>query len=283
MTTVAVLGTGIMGAAMARNMLGKGLAVRVWNRTRDKAEPLAADGAALAGTPAEAVDGVDVVVTMLGGADSVLDTMTRALPGLRPGQVWAQMSTVGVAGSDRLAEFAAEHDLTYVDAPVQGTRQPAEAGKLTVLASGPETAREVVQPVFDAVGTTPKWFGPAGTGSRVKMVTNSWVLAMTNGVAEALGLAEGLGLDPQVFLDVVGGGVVDSPYLQTKAKAILSRDFTPNFATKNAAKDASLVVEAAREAGVRMDVAEAVAARFRRAVEAGHGDEDMAATYYANR
>lgn len=279
MTVVAVLGTGIMGAGMARNMLRAGLDVRVWNRSIERARPLAADGATVADDPAAAVRGADVIVTMLDDADAVAATMTTAEPGLSAGQIWAQTSTVGLDGLDRLARYAAEHDLVFVDCPVQGTRQPAESGQLTVLAAGPDQARERLQPVFDAIGSSTRWLGEAGTASRLKLASNSWVLTLTNGVAEALALAQGLGLDPQLFLDLVKGGPLDSPYLQAKAAAMLKGDFSPNFGARNAAKDAGLIVAAAEGVGLRLDVAAAGAQRFQRAVRAGHGEEDMAVTY----
>ncbi len=282
MTVAAILGTGIMGAGMARNMIRAGLDVRAWNRNPTRSQPLAADGATVTNDPAGAVRGADVIVTMLTDADSVVAAMTAATPGLAEGQVWAQMTTVGVEGADRLAELAAGHGLVYVDAPVQGTRQPAESGQLTVLASGPDESRTRVAPVFDAVGARTLWLGPAGAGSRLKLAGNSWVLALTNGVAEALALAEGLGVDPRQFLELVKGGPLDSPYLQNKGAAMLARDFTTNFSTANAAKDAGLIVAAARSAGLSLDVAEAVAARYQRLLAAGHGDEDMSAAYLAS-
>lgn len=149
---VAVLGTGIMGAAMARRLLRSGLSVRAWNRTRDKAEALVADGAYCAESPEDAVAGADVVLTMLNDGPRVLDAMRAASAGLAPGTVWAQSATVGEAATAELADFARRHSLVFVDAPVLGTRQPAEAGELLVLAAGPDSARAVLAPVFDAVG-----------------------------------------------------------------------------------------------------------------------------------
>jgi 3-hydroxyisobutyrate dehydrogenase len=209
--------------------------------------------------------------------------MTAAAPGLQDGQVWAQVSTVGLAGLDRLAGFAREHRLVFVDSPVLGTRQPAEQGALTVFAAGPDAARAPLQPVFDAIGRKTVWLGQEpGAASRLKLVVNSWVLAVMSGVAEAIALARGLGVDPQLFVDAVSGGPLDCPYLQTKAGAILKNDFSPSFTAGMAAKDARLIVEAAGSAGVRLDVAMAAAERLRRAVELGHAQEDMAATYFAS-
>ena len=166
-----------------------------------------------------------------------------------------------------------------------GTKQPAEQGKLLVLAAGPEDVRDRVQPVLDAIGQRTMWLdrdGAAATASRLKLVLNSWVLAATSGVAEALSLAEGLGLDPKLFVEAVSGGGLDMPYLQTKAGVILAGDFAPSFSVAIAGKDADLIVDAAKSAGLRLPMAAAVAERFRRAAALGHGEEDMAANYFAS-
>jgi 3-hydroxyisobutyrate dehydrogenase len=285
MTSVAVLGAGIMGAPMAGNLARAGHDVRVWNRTRAKAEPLAKDGARVVDDPAEAVEGAEVVLTMLFDGAAVTETMNRAAAGLRPGVVWIQSTTAGLDELPGFVRFAAERDLVLVDAPVLGTRQPAENGQLTVLAAGPEEIRPVVAPVFDAVGSKTVWVGDDAAGGaaiRLKLVLNSWVLAITHGTAEALALAEGLGVDPQAFLGTVAGGPLDMGYLQMKAALILSGNFSPSFATTTAEKDARLIVAAGEQAGVRLDVAAAGAERFRRAAAQGHGDEDMAASYFAS-
>jgi 3-hydroxyisobutyrate dehydrogenase len=189
---VALLGTGIMGAGMARNIAKAGLPLRVWNRTRANAEPLASDGATIAGTPAEAVREADVIVTMLPDAEIIQGVMGQAEPGLREGQVWVQTSTVGLAGVGKLADVAIQHELIFVDSPVLGTRKPAEDGALIVFAGGPEAAKSRAQPVFDAIGSKTVWLGEAGTASRLKLVANSWVLAVTTATGEALALARGL-------------------------------------------------------------------------------------------
>jgi 3-hydroxyisobutyrate dehydrogenase len=285
-TTVAVLGTGIMGAPMARNLTRAGLGVRVWNRTRAKAEPLAAHGARVAASPAEAVDGADVVLTVLHDGPATLDTMRQAAGALSAGTVWAQCSTAGTGALHELARFAHEYGLVFVDSPVLGTRKPAEDGQLVVLAAGPGTARPALAPVFDAIAQRTVWVGDDGTGAaatRLKLVCNSWVLAVTHGTAEALALAKGLDVDPRAFLDAVSGGALDMGYLKAKASLILDGALTPpSFAVSTARKDAELIVDAAREAGVRLDVAAAGAERFRRAGEQGHGEEDMAASYFAS-
>ena len=280
--TVALLGTGMMGAGMARNIAAAGIPLRVWNRTRAKAEPLAGAGVTVADTAAEAVRGADVVITMLFDTASVEAALTEARDGLTSGAVLLQQSTVGVEGTDRLAALAAELGLVFVDAPVLGTKKPAEDGALVVLASGPEDAQARLAPVLDAIGSRTLWVGAAGQGTRLKLVANSWVLTVVEGIAEALTLAKALGVEPQQFLDVVKGGAMDAPYVQLKGSAMLAGDFAPSFGLDGAAKDAGLIVDAARAAGADVAVIEAVQQHFARALEAGHGDKDMAATYLAH-
>ncbi|MFI7103008.1 NAD(P)-dependent oxidoreductase [Streptomyces sp. NPDC050161] len=283
--SIAVLGTGIMGTAMARNLAGAGLDVRAWNRTRAKAEPLAADGIRVVGSPEQAVDGADIVLTMLLDGPAVLDALRQAAPTLTPGTLWLQMSTTGVEEVTPLADFAREHGLRFVDAPVLGTKVPAEKGELTILAAGPQDVRERAAVVFDVVGRTTQWVGEDGAngaGSRLKLVANSWVLTLVNGAGEALALAEGLGVEPRDFLAAVAGGPLDVPYLRMKAELILSGTYPASFTVSTARKDARLIAEAAEAAGVRMDLAAAAAERFRRAEEQGHGDEDGAAAYHAS-
>lgn len=284
--TVSVLGTGIMGAAMARNLARAGHTVRAWNRSRAKAEPLAADGIAIAGAPAEAVEGADVVLTMLYDGPAALDVMTQAAPALRPGTAWVQSTTAGIEAISDLAAFAREHRLVFFDAPVLGTRAPAEAGQLLVLAAGPSEHRDAVHPVLDAVGARTVWTGEdgsEGSATRLKLVANSWVLAVTNAAGEALALSKVLGVDPQDFFDVIAGGPLDMGYLRAKSALVLDGGLTPaQFAVSTAAKDARLIVQAGEQNGIRLDVAAASAERFERAAARGHGDEDMAAAYFAS-
>ncbi|MFG2629508.1 NAD(P)-dependent oxidoreductase [Streptomyces sp. NPDC048473] len=282
--TVAVLGTGIMGSGMARSLLRAGLDVRAWNRTQAKAAPLAADGATVTDTEEEAVRGADVIVTMLNDGPAVAAALTAAQPGLHTGQVLLQSSTVGLDATTDLARQAMDAGLVYLDAPVSGTKQPAEQGTLTVFVSGPSTARASVNPVLDAIGQRTVWVAETpGAASRLKLVVNTWVITMVNNIAECLNLAEGLGVDPQTFLDVMKGGPLDSAYLQGKSAAVLSGDLTPSFALSTALKDTRLILDAAQKSGVRLDLVAASADRFARAEAAGHGGEDMIATYYAGR
>ncbi|WP_232835946.1 NAD(P)-dependent oxidoreductase [Actinocorallia populi] len=280
---VAVLGTGIMGAAMARNLARAGHRVRVWNRTREKAAPLAGDGAVVMDTPAGAVAGAEVVQTALFDGKTALAVMREAAPELRPGALWVQSSTAAIEDAPVLADFARENGAVYVDAPVLGTRRPAERGELVVLAAGPEQARTPLDPVFRAIGHRTLWVGTEpGRATRLKLVINNWVLLLNHGVAETISLAEALDVDPDDFLDAVSGGSLDAGYLHLKAAAIRSRDFTPSFAVDTAEKDTELILSAAREAGISLPLAAAGAERFRKAAAEGHGAEDMAASYFAS-
>ncbi|HYH90885.1 MAG TPA: NAD(P)-dependent oxidoreductase [Solirubrobacteraceae bacterium] len=276
---VAVLGTGIMGAPMARNLRAAGHEVSAWNRSPEKA---ALDGIDAAGSIAEAVSGADVVVTMLADGDAVEAVAGEAFAAM-DGAVLAQMSTIGVAATERVAERARAADVPFVDAPVLGTKQPAEQGALIVLASGPDDVRDRVAPVFDAVGAKTLWLGDAGAGSRLKLVINTWLLSLTEGLAEAIALAGELGVDPQTFLDTIDGGPIGAPYAQLKGKLMIDGDFPPSFPLDLALKDARLALAAAEERGLRLGALAAVAEQMERAVEAGHGSEDMAATIHASR
>ncbi|MFG3281853.1 NAD(P)-dependent oxidoreductase [Streptomyces sp. NPDC048111] len=282
--SVAVLGTGIMGSGMARSLLRPGLSVRVWNRTRAKAQVLAGDGARVCAEAAEAVRGADVVLTALNDGAAVAAAFQAASAGLTPGALWLQTSTIGEEATLELASRAAELGVTYYDAPVLGTREPAEQGKLTVFVSGPPEGRESLAPVLDAIGQRSVWVShEPGAASRLKLVANTWVINLVGAVAECIGLAEALHVDPRLFLDAVAGGPLDTAYLHAKAAALLTGDLTPSFAVSTALKDSRLILDAAQQAGVRLDLTQASADRFARAEAAGHGDEDMIATYYAGR
>ncbi len=283
MATVAVLGTGLMGEPMARNLLAAGFDVRAWNRTREKAEPLAEEGAAVCATPAEAAEGADFLLTMLADGPATEEAAASgALTALRDDGVFLQMGTIGVAAAERLAGMAREGGVGFVDAPVLGTRMPAIKGELTVVASGPERLRGRCDPIFDAVGKKTLWVGEAGAGQRLKLVINTWVFTVVEGVVELVALAQALDVDPKLVFDTLEGGLMYAPYLHFKGEAILRGDFEPSFRLRLAAKDLSLIADAAQRAGVDPPaLLRAIGDQFQRSIELGHGDEDMSATYYA--
>ena len=278
---ITVLGTGAMGAGMAQSLLREGFEVTVWNRTVDRAQPLADHGATVATDPGAAVADADVVVAMLFDTAATLDVMAAVLPQMRDGAVFLQCATVGVEGTVQTAAAAAEHGVAFLDCPVLGTKAPAEQGKLVVLASGDPTLRDRVQPVFDAVGTTTIWVGAdLGLGSKLKLACNAWIGSLTAAVGQSLALAKGLGLDQQQVLDALGGSAANSPYLQTKGKAIIDASYAPQFTVDGVAKDTGLIRDALLASGLSTAMIDGIRTAFQAASDAGHGDDDMAAVFY---
>ena len=273
MTRIAFLGTGIMGGPMARNLARAGHEVTAWNRTPSKAEGL---GATVARSPAEAVEGAEFVITMLADARAVEGTMEGVE--LTADQVWWQCSTIGIEAVERLAEHTSAQ---FVDGPVLGTKAPAEQGALTVLASGPGRGRlnEVSEPVAAKV-----WdLGDGVTaGTRMKLVANSWVLSLVEGLAQTIALAEGLGSDPRTFLEIIDGGPMFAPYAKLKGDAMIERSFEASFPLALAHKDAGLMLDAARDAGLDLSLPALIRDQMGKATEAGHGDKDMSATFLAS-
>ena len=278
---VAVLGAGTMGAPMARNLHRAGLPVVAWNRSPAKLEPLAADGVRTATAVEAALAGADIVVTMLADGPAIEGVLGGgALDALPDRALWIQMSTVGAGAADRLATLAAERAIDFVDAPVLGSYEPAVLGELVILASGPESARERSAPVFDALGKRTVWLGQAGTGSRLKVIVNGWLMAMTAALGEALALAEVLEVDPEWFFDVTDRGALAALYTELNGPAMVSREFRVNFPLALATKDTALALEAGGE-GADLRVLEATREQFARAEELGHGESDWAAVIHA--
>jgi len=280
---VAVLGTGTMGAPMARHLTSRAFGeIRVWNRSREKAEPLAGHGCAVAGEVAEAVAGADAVVTMLADGDAVLAVLEEALPAMAEGAILVQASTIGLEATERVALATREAGVTLLDAPVLGTREPAEQGELLVLASGPDEAIDRCGGIFEAIGRKTLRLGEAGAGTRLKLVLNAWIVSLTGSLAETLALATTLDIEPKTFLRAIRGGPLDAGYAHTKGGLMTERSYEPaSFALSLAAKDARLVLDAAARADLALPGVEAVAVQMERAAEAGFGAQDMAATYEA--
>src|SRR3954454_22773560 len=224
-----------MGAPMTERLRAARLDVAGWRRGEDLAA---------------AVAGRDAVLTMLPDADAVTEVAAAALPNAPDGVVWIQSSTVGLEGIERCDALAAQHGATLVDAPVLGTKQPAQEGKLVVLAGGDDATLDRCCPVFDAIGQRTVRAGGVGDATRLKLVTNGWLVAIVEGAAEALALADGLGVDPRLFLHALEGGGLGVPYLRVKAPMILEPEFPPSFSLRLAAKDARLVAVAAARRGL---------------------------------
>jgi 3-hydroxyisobutyrate dehydrogenase len=275
----AVLGTGIMGAAMARSLAREGHDVTVWNRTPERAAAAAGERITACGAVADALLGADVVFTMLYDADSVLDVTPEITGALPDGAVWAQSTTVGPDGMRRIAEAAGAVGDRLLDAPVLGTKQPAEDGKLTVLVAGAASAVERARPGFDAVGARTVELGERlGDASALKLAANSWVASLCAATAQALGLAESLGLEPRLFLEAITGGAADSAYAQGKGSIMLDHAWDdPAFAIDSVVKDVGLMIDAARDTGFPDELLTSLLALYDRASERGLGGADMAA------
>src|ERR1700742_3985355 len=279
---VAILGAGgTMGHGMARNAAAADIPVHAWNRTAAKLDDLAeVENLATFATAREAVAGADVIVTMLTDTEATIAAMQGPDGGAAgsEGAVWVQMGTLGIEGAERCAELARDRGLEYVDAPVLGTKGPAEEGRLVVLASGPEAPRELVEPFFDAVGKRTIWLGPAGEGSKLKVVVNSWLCSITEGTAEMLRLAAALGLEPRLVLDAIEDGPLEAPYMRMKGQAMVKGDYTPSFKLRLATKDARLAAAAGTAAGAEIPVVEAIAEQME-AVAARYPDDDIAVLF----
>jgi 3-hydroxyisobutyrate dehydrogenase len=284
--TIAFLGIGRMGSPMAANLARAGFAVRAWNRTLSRASALAGAGVIPAATPADAARGADIVITMLADGAAVAAAMARPMGGLdgsHRGQVWAQMSTVGAEWTGKLRDAAAAFGVTYVDAPVSGSEEPAKNGDLVILASGPADARDALAPVFAALGRSTVWLGEAGAGTSAKMVLNSLLVDLVEATAESLRFAQALGLDPAVIAGLLTRTPLGSPYMAGKAEAMLAGDFRPAFALKHAIKDAVLAIDAARGTGSGLALTEALLPAWQRAADAGHADEDLSVVFAAGQ
>lgn len=277
--TVAVLGTGTMGSAIARRLLQRCFTVDVWNRSPQAAVALAELGASAFVHPTDAVTAAPVVLTLLPTAEAVTEVMVDrgVLDAMAPGSVWVQMGTIGVDGTERLdvAVRARRPDVSFVDAPVSGSRQPAETGQLLVLASGPDAAQPIVRPVFDAVGRRTVWVGAAGAGSRLKLVLNTWLAFEVEAAAEAAAVADTLGVAPSVLADAVDGNPLASALATAKLQKMRAGDDRPEFPLAWALKDLDLARTAV---GSRpAPVAAAIADRWRALVDQEWGSLDASA------
>ena len=283
--SVAVLGTGIMGAAMARNLARAGLRTIAWDRTPAVAASLVDAGIRVAGSPAEAIRDAHVVITMLSTADAVRSVMRAdgVLEAFGSGAVWAQMGTIGVAETMDLASRVghARPDVRFVDAPVSGSKEPAAKGELLILASGPREADATVQRAFSALGRKTVWLGEVGQGSRMKLVLNAYLSILVEGIAEAVELADRLGIDEAKLRDVLAGSALDSPIAHAKLRKMEREDYDAEFPLKWALKDVDLAIASA---GVDSPpLLRTLSAQWHAALATGLGERDISAARLALR
>jgi 3-hydroxyisobutyrate dehydrogenase len=274
---VAVLGIGAMGHAMARSLLRAGIPTIVWNRTPAATRDLAGLGAEVAPSAADAVRRAAVVVTMVTDTDAVISIARDQgmLAALAPGAIWVQMATIGVAGIERVAAMvqAERPDVTLLDAPVSGSREPAERGQLTIFASGPEQARPRVAALFDALGQRTIWVGEVGAGSRLKLVNNTLVAFAAEAVANAAALARRLGLATETVVQALAGSPLVSPWQAAKLARIATGEFSAQFGLSLALKDVRLALQAAGDDGLA--VLACLAEEWQQAADQGLGDQDL--------
>ena len=280
---VAVLGTGIMGSAMARRLAAAGLRTTVWDRSPQATEPLAAAGALVAVSPRDAVADAGVVITMLPTAEVVEQVIFTGgvTEALAEGAVWAQMGTIGVEATEETAARLAKirPDVLFVDAPVSGSKGPAETGQLLILASGPDAAKKPLSQPFAAMGRSTVWLGQAGQGSRLKLVVNAYMSTLIEGVAEAVELARRLDIDVATLEAAIAGGPLDAPIADAKLHKIASGDYAPEFPLEWALKDVDLALAAI--GGDGLPVLSALSRQWHAAADAGHGREDVSAARLA--
>jgi 3-hydroxyisobutyrate dehydrogenase len=274
---VAVLGIGSMGHGMAASALRAGIPTIVWNRTMEATRDLAQLGAEVAETAAGAARRAAIVVTMVTDGDAVISIARDQgmLAALAPGAVWAQMSTIGVAGTDRVTAIAGADrpDVMLFDAPVSGSKDPAERGQLTIFASGPSAARSRVAPLFDALGQRTIWAGEAGAGTRLKLVNNTWLAFAAEAVAASVALARRLGLDTEAVVDALDGAPLVSAWQAAKLRRIADGEFSAQFALSLALKDVRLALQAAGDD--RFAALGCLADEWQQAVDQGLGEQDL--------
>jgi 3-hydroxyisobutyrate dehydrogenase len=280
---VAVLGVGTMGSAFARRLLGARMRVTVWDRTPAIGARLSEAGAVVAASPEEAAHDAGIVITMVPTIAAIEETMPRALAALPRGAIWLQTSTIGVEGTERAMALVKEHrpDVVFVDAPVSGSKTPAEEGQLLILASGPAPALDALAPVFSALGRKTIRWERAGTGSRMKLVLNTWLAVLGEGIAETAALAQSLGVSLSDVSTCIGSTALAAPWALSKLDRIERGAFDPDFSLTLAAKDLHLALDAANRAHRPLPMAQSIAAQWKSALQSGLGDRDVIGAYLA--
>jgi 3-hydroxyisobutyrate dehydrogenase len=289
MTSVAFLGLGTVGYAMARNVAKVATQLTVWNRTVEKAKAFVQEvpNTNYAETPEEAVKGADVVITVLGDTNSVKSTLSpTALNTMAKHKaVFLQMSTIGL-DYEEIYQLAKKHGVLFVDAPFLGSKSAVEAGKVTLLVGVDEQDKAVVEakcrPIWDILGSKTVFFS-IGAASRFKLVLNSWVVGSQALMAETVAIAHRLQVPPENFFEAIKGTALDFPYAHLKRPLMLNHEYQPPaFALEMAQKDANLILAAAdTNKDKPLRIMQAVAESYRRANELGHARDDMSSVLEA--
>jgi 3-hydroxyisobutyrate dehydrogenase-like beta-hydroxyacid dehydrogenase len=274
-----VIGLGNMGAAISERLLDAGYGILVHNRSPEKAEPLAARGAAVAGTVGALAAAVDVVLTSLPD-DHALEAVAREIAAaVRPGAVLVDLSTVSPAASARVASDAGKASLLYLRAPVSGNPTVVRAGNLAFIVSGPRDALDRTEGVLRSIGSTLHYVGEAENARIVKLAINLVIAGLAELIAEALVLAEASGVARGALLETMGDSAAGAPFVKYKTAPLLRDDYSATFTTRLMEKDVDLILGAAETAGVHLPLAVEIKSLVRSAVEAGYGDDDFMALY----
>ena len=282
MTTVAFLGLGAMGAPMADNLLAAGFALRVWNRTRSRAEPFAARGAVVCATPAEAVRGATFVVSMVADDEATREVMLGpdgAIPAAAPGTVIVDSSTNSPDMAREAARAAAARGVAYLDAPVAGSLAQARGRELVFMVGGDAAAFDAARPLMDAMGRQARRIGPSGAGATIKLVNNMLSGTVTAALAEAMMVAEAAGIDGESALAILGEGAAGSRLVRTKLPKITARDFGAHFQLALMEKDLRYFVALAQQVDRPAPLASLVRTQLQSARRAGLGEQDVCAVF----
>lgn len=280
--TVAFLGTGLMGAPMAINLLRAGVPLRCYNRTAFKVEPLTQAGGSSCATPKAAATGASIVITMLTDSPQVEEVLfgpEGAALGADPGALFLDMTTMAPAGAIALAERSKSLGFGFLEAPVTGGTVGAEAGTLSILAARDPDLFETARPLLEIMGRTITWCGPPGAGQGIKLCNQIMGALNLLGVCEALVLCQKMGLSGELLVEALSGGAAQSWALQNLAPRVLQNNFEPGFAVAMQQKDMRLVAGAAQEAGVSLPGAALVQQLWRSNEAAGEGREGIQALY----
>jgi 3-hydroxyisobutyrate dehydrogenase-like beta-hydroxyacid dehydrogenase len=277
--TVGLIGLGNMGAAIAERLLDAGYQLVVHNRTPEKAEALAARGAAVANTPADLVGQVDIVLTSLADDEALEAVAAKVVAAARPGTVLVDISTVSPAASARVASSAEAASVPYLRAPVSGNPTVVRAGNLSFIVSGARETFERVEPVIRAIGPTVHHVGDGEQARIVKLAINLMIAGLAQLISEALVLGEAAGVSRAALLEVMGSSAAGAPFVKYKTEPLLRDDFSATFTTALMEKDIDLVLDAAEEAGVDLPVAREMKELLRAAIDAGYGDDDFMALF----
>jgi len=278
---IGFIGLGIMGSAMATNLLKAGFKVTVWNRSQDKSELLASAGAAIASTPRTVAECSDIVIAMMANGpavQSVRDGADGIIAGLKPGKGYVDMSTVDAETSIESAVLAHSNGALFLEAPVGGSKKPAEDGTLTIMAAGDQALYETALPAFKKMGKKIMFLGETGNGARMKLANNLVMGGMMIALCEGLALASGSGLEAAQLLEVLDSGAVSNPMFRLKGPQIAAnKDFPPAFPLKHMQKDLRLALKLAEEIGQPLFATAAINELFKAALATGLGDFDFAA------